>query len=540
MIFIYSNISLPFTESEGAFCAIAKNKMKRAAGSAQFHFYVYKKSVDARRKDDIRFVCSVAAVTNDSISENQIRRIAEAGFKIATPEEAPVVSGNELLAARPLVVGCGPAGMFCALSLAERGYRPIVIDRGGSIESRTAAYRKFCSERVLDTENNIQFGAGGAGTFSDGKLTTRINDPKCSYVLNRLVKFGAPNDITVKAKPHIGTDILQKVVGNIIEKIEDLGGKVILNCRLNSIKKNTDKTVTAHTSKGDIVCGCVVLATGHSARDTYYMLMSSGFNLVSKPFSVGVRIEHLREELDFATYGRFAGDPRLGAAEYNFSDTTGRGVYTFCMCPGGEVIAAATEEGGLVVNGMSRRARDGKNSNSAIAVTVNREDYGDDVVGAIEYQRNLERRAFSAGGNDYSVPVQTVGDFLSGTFGTEPTKVQPSYMGGGSYRVTDLSTELPKYIASELRKGIISFSKKRQGFDAPYAVLSGFETRTSSPIRILRNDDLATEKDDLIYPCGEGAGYAGGITSAAVDGLRVAEKIISRFSVPGDEIQSKF
>ncbi len=532
MTFIYSNISLPFTESEDAFCTIAKNKMKRAAGSAQFHFYLYKKSVDARRKDDIRFVCSVAAVANDSLSENQIRRIIAAGFKAVVPEEKTFVCGNETLQERPLVVGCGPAGMFCALALAERGYRPIVIDRGGSVQARATAYSKFCSERVLDTENNIQFGAGGAGTFSDGKLTTRINDPKCSYVLSKLVKFGAPKDILLKAKPHIGTDILQDVVCNLIKHIEDLGGEVILNCRLDSIKKNSDKTNTAHTSKGDIVCGCIVLATGHSARDTYSMLMSSGFELVAKPFSVGVRIEHLREDLDLATYGKFAGDPRLGAAEYNFSDTTGRGVYTFCMCPGGEVVAAATEHGGLVVNGMSRRSRDGKNSNSAIAVTVNREDYGSSVVGAIEYQRSLERRAFAAGGNDYSVPVQTVGDFLNGTFGTEPTKVQPSYMGGGSYRIANLSAEIPDYIASELKKGIISFSKKRQGFDDPCAVLSGFETRTSSPVRILRNESLTTDKDDLIYPCGEGAGYAGGITSAAVDGLRIAEKIISRFSAP--------
>lgn len=536
MTFIYNNISLPFTEKEESFCAIAKNKMKRAANTAQFHFYIYRKSVDARRKDDIRFVCSVAAVTDDSLSNAQTERIIKAGFKIVWQDEETVDCGNELLSARPLVVGCGPAGMFCALSLAEKGYRPIVIDRGGSVASRTAAYGKFCTERVLDPENNIQFGAGGAGTFSDGKLTTRINDPKCSYVLNRFVEFGAHKDITVKAKPHIGTDVLQNVVTNIIKQIEKLGGNVVLDCRLDSIKRNADKTLTASTSKGDMVCGCVVLATGHSARDTYSMLMSSGFELVSKPFSVGVRIEHLREELDLATYGKYAGDPRLGAAEYNFSDTTGRGVYTFCMCPGGEIVAAATEEGGVVVNGMSRNARNSKNSNSAIAVTVNREDYGSNVVSAIEYQRMLERRAFAAGGSDYSVPIQTVGDFLNGKHGTEPTKVQPSYMGGGCYRVADLSAELPRYISAELKKGIVSFSKKRQGFDAPYAVLLGFETRTSSPVRILRNDNLTTEKNDLIYPCGEGAGYAGGITSAAVDGLRVAEKIISRFSAPGDKI----
>ena len=361
MTFIYSNISLPFTESEESFCSIAKNKMKRAVGTAQFHFYIYKKSVDARRKDDIRFVCSVAAVTNCMLSDGQIRRITDAGFKKADQDEKETVYGSEMLFARPLVVGCGPAGMFCALALAEHGYRPILIDRGGNVESRTAAYSKFCSSRILDTENNIQFGAGGAGTFSDGKLTTRINDSKCSYVLNRLAEFGAPEDIRVKAKPHIGTDVLQKVVNNIIGQIEKLGGKVILNCKLESLKRNTDKTLTAHTSKGDIVCGCLVLATGHSARDTYAMLMQKGFDLVSKPFSVGVRIEHLQKELDIATYGNFAGDPRLGAAEYNFSDTTGRGVYTFCMCPGGEVVAATSENGGVVVNGMSHHARDGRN-----------------------------------------------------------------------------------------------------------------------------------------------------------------------------------
>ena len=340
----------------------------------------------------------------------------------------------------------------------------------------------------------------------------------------------------MKAKPHVGTDRLKTVVGNVIKEIEKRGGEVIMNCRLDGLSKNADGTLTAKTSKGDILAGCAVLATGHSARDTYSMLMSAGYAIEAKPFSVGVRIEHLRDDIDSATYGRFAGDPRLGAAEYNFSDTSGRGVYTFCMCPGGEVVAAATESGGVVVNGMSRMARDGRNSNSAIAVTVRREDYGGGVDNAINYQRTLERAAFEAGGGDFAAPIQTVGDFLSGCVKHEPSRVLPTYMNGNNCKLANIGNILPSYISEELKKGIVSFGKRRRGFDSPDAVLSGLETRTSSPVRILRRDDLTAETDALVYPCGEGAGYAGGITSAAVDGIRVACAVIERFSLPKNKI----
>lgn len=529
MKYLINGISLSFFESDDAFCEIAKSKMKRVVDPAQFHFCVYKKSIDARRRDDIRFVCSVLAQTEIILTQRQTEKLKEVGFKLLEDDFVLPQYGSESLFERPLIVGCGPAGMFCALLLAENGYRPIVIDRGGSVKQRSAAYDKFCREGVLSAETNIQYGAGGAGTFSDGKLTTRINDPRCSYVLSRLRDFGAPEDITVKAKPHIGTDVLQTVVDNVIKKIQMLGGEVRLNCRLDMIKKNADGTLTAVTTSGDIQAGCIVLATGHSARDTYSMLGEKGFKLEPKPFSVGVRIEHLQKDIDRALFGKHAGDARLGKGEYNFSDTTGRGVYTFCMCPGGEVVAAATEQGGVVVNGMSRHARDGRNANSAIAVTVNPEDYGSTVDGAVGYQRALERAAYRAGGGEFTAPIQTVGDFLEGKLINEPTTVQPTYRGG-KCKVADIAELFPQYITNELRKGIRSFGRRLSGFDAPTALLTGVETRTSSPIRIVRNDSLIAVGYERVYPCGEGAGYAGGITSAAVDGIRVATAIMERFA----------
>ncbi len=530
MRYVIGGLSLPYTAETGEFIELAKEHMKRAAPAALFHFGIAKRSVDARKKNDIRIVCSVFAETDEPIDKKTGSRLEAAGFRRADCEIIPPVRGEETLGARPLVVGAGPAGMFAALMLAESGYAPIVIDRGGSVAERAEKASRLRETGELDTETNIQFGAGGAGTFSDGKLTTRISNPLCELVLRRMLEHGAPEDIMTKAKPHIGTDVLRHVVGSILDKIEQLGGEVHLNTRLDRIDKNADATLTARTSRGDISCGCAVIAVGHSARDTYSMLMSSGYVLTPKPFSVGVRIEHLRADIDRALYGDAAGDPRLGAAEYNFSDTRGeRGVYTFCMCPGGEVVAAATEEGGVVVNGMSKRLRDGINSNSAVNVSVFTEDYGNTVEGAIAYQRSLERTAFAAGGGRFYAPVQTVGDFLGGTLTSEPTRVLPSYLGGDRCSVADISRIFPEYITSSLRRGISAFGRRLAGFDAPDAILTGVETRTSAPVRILRNEAGVTDRCDRVYPCGEGAGYAGGIMSAAVDGISVAYKIIERF-----------
>lgn len=534
-IYIIDGIPVSPDKDERDVIGIAASKLRSYgidAGACNLN--VYKKSVDARRRDDIKLVYSVS-VLPEKCTDAVRARFLRMGARAVEIGEIELERGNERLSARPLVVGMGPAGMFCALMLAEHGYKPIIIDRGDSMGDRVAALATFYRTHTLDSESNIQFGAGGAGTFSDGKLLTRINDPKCSYVLETFKRFGAPDDVTVKAKPHIGTDILRRVVDNILNYIGELGGEVIYRCRLEGIEHLSDGTIKAITTKGDLVCGCMVLALGHSARDTYAMLLGKGYNIIPKPISVGVRIEHRRSDIEQALYGRFAGNAALGAAEYALSDTKGeRGVYTFCMCPGGEVVAAASEEGGVVVNGMSCFSRDGINSNSAIAVSVRVDDYekvnGSDVLGAIEFQRKIERLAFAAGGGGYSVPVQTVGDFISGKTGSEPSYVLPTYMNGENFKVADMNDVLPGFVTESLRYGIASFDKKLHGFASETALLSGAETRTSSPLRILRGEDMTALGKNNVYPCGEGAGYAGGITSAAVDGIKVAIAIAARYA----------
>ena len=532
MKLLLQNIILPFYADDGDVISMAAERMRRSgADTRTLHFQLYKKSFDARKKDDIKAVCSVIAEFEENISEKRISEIAKrSGGTVVHEEKIAPEMGNIPMKKSPLVVGMGPAGLFCALMLAEKGYEPVLIDRGDSVFERVQSVDRFYGTGELDTESNIQFGAGGAGTFSDGKLVTRINDSRCAYVLERLHDFGAPDEILTKAKPHVGTDLLRNVVSNMLQRIEALGGKLKYRCRLDDFDIASDGGIVAHTNLGDIDCSVMILAIGHSARDTVSMLMRKGIAVEPKPFSVGVRIEHLKADIDRGLYGEYAGHPKLGAGEYNLSDTKGgRGVYTFCMCPGGEVVAAASENGGVVVNGMSRHARDGVNSNSALAVTVNREDYGNTVMGAIEYQRRLERAAFAAGGENYSAPIQTVGDFLEGRFGSEPGRVMPTYMDGRLTKLSRLDEILPKYITDELRRGISLFGKRLPGFDSRSALLSGVETRTSSPVRIPRNEAMTGIGFDNIYPCGEGAGYAGGITSAAVDGLKVAIEIIKKY-----------
>ncbi len=535
---IIEGISVPVGTPASDVLYKAEQKMKRSgihAGSP--HFRLYKKSVDARKRDDIRLVYSVLGTVSEGGRPLSVEMLTRHGFKPYAESSIHPEKGSTPLPARPLVVGTGPAGLFCAYLLAKEGYRPLLIDRGDNVADRVAAVDRFIHLGVLDTESNVQFGAGGAGTFSDGKLLTRINDPRCGFVLETLRNMGAPEDITLNAKPHVGTDVLRLVVANLLEAITALGGEVMFRCRLDGIKRLSDGTFSAVTTRGEIPCGVIVLAPGHSARDTYAMLLRDGYTVVPKPMSVGVRIEHLRSDMDTMLYGRMAGHPDLGAGEYHLSHTKGeRGVYTFCMCPGGEVVAAASEEETVVVNGMSHRARDLTNSNSAVAVSVFPEDYepvnGSDVLGAIEFQRRIERAAYVAGGRNYDVPVMTVGDFLGGASArslTQPTRVQPSYRGGGHFKTAPLSEVLPPYVLTSLSEGLRAFDKKLPGFAMPEAVLSGAETRTSAPVRILRGEDLCALGHPGIYPCGEGAGYAGGITSAAADGLKVAEAIIAKY-----------
>ena len=528
--YLLTGVSAPFDAPESEIIRIARSKMKRACDrAAGLHFRIYKKSFDARRKNAILQVCTVlVSCEAGAISEEAATR---AGLRPFTEEMPTVTRGSTPLGARPLVVGIGPAGLFAALMLAEQGYRPVIIDRGDCVAERVLATERFRTGGALDTESNIQFGAGGAGTFSDGKLVTRVNDPLCNYVLKRLVEFGAPDEVLTKAKPHVGTDVLRNVVQGVLDRIEALGGEVHYRTCLIDYACGADR-VRVTTSKGEIEAGAVILAIGHSARDTFETLMGHTLVMEPKPFSVGVRAEHLREDIDRALYGDAAGHPALGPAEYALSDTTGnRGVYTFCMCPGGEVVTAASEEGGVVVNGMSYHARDGRNSNAAVAVSVNPADVGGSIRGAIAFQRELERTAFRVGGGDYAAPVETVGDFLNGFRGTEPQRVQPTY-GDGRVRVADLRTVLPPFVAETLAKGLRAFDRRIAGYAAPDAVLTGVETRTSSPLRILRGEARTAVGEDLIYPTGEGAGYAGGITSAALDGLKTALALIARFASP--------
>jgi uncharacterized FAD-dependent dehydrogenase len=534
--FLLGGIRVSVDAAEQDILKKAKDKMKREGFStSSLHFQLFKKSVDARRREEIRFECTVLVRSKDpsiGFTETQLKRVN--GRAMEDSSVLPVL-GKSPLSARPLVVGMGPAGLFAALLLAQNGYAPILIDRGGSIKERELSVKRFRSEGILDTESNIQFGAGGAGTFSDGKLITRIHDPKCSFVLKTFVDFGAPEEILVQAKPHVGTDLLRVVVSNLLCEIQRLGGEVIYNCRMEDFSELADQSLQVLTNQGELHCGAMILAPGHSSRDTYEKLIAKGFAIEQKPISVGVRAEHLQRTIDEALYGRFAGHPNLGHAEYSLSDTRGeRGVYSFCMCPGGEVVAAASEEGGLVVNGMSYHARSNPNANAAVVVSVLPSDIeplnGNPLLGSIAFQRSIERAAYGAGGGNYVAPIMTMGDFLSGKRGSEPSRVLPSYRDG-KVCVSSFDSIFPPFVLEGLRRGFTSFGKRISGYDAPEAILTAAETRTSAPLRILRDaESLQAVGHSGIYPCGEGAGYAGGITSAGVDGIRCALALMERFA----------
>ena len=548
------DIRIPYTAHPREATEKAKKQFMHALGRGKTadvtDAVLYKTSIDARKKPDILRVCTVLLTVEVTARDAESILSRDSKIGIFEKESFDLPQGSEPLDGRPVIVGFGPAGMFCALLLCEAGFAPIIVERGDDVDERAAAVERFYRTRVLDTDSNIQFGAGGAGTFSDGKLVTRIGDPKCTWVLEKFAEYGAPEEILTKAKPHIGTDILLRVVGNIRDDLRARGCEFRFRTTMREIISNEQNGGThasaIRTQDGEIPCGALVLALGHSARDTYKMLYERGILLQPKPFSVGVRIEHLQSALNEAAYGAAARDTLacgavgknilLPPAEYSVShrpkpssdDPDPRGVYSFCMCPGGEVMAAASEAGGVVVNGMSRFARDGRNANAALAVSVRTSDYGDHPMKAIEYQRSLEQKAFLAGGGDYSAPCQTVGDFLRGTCGTEPTTVKPSYMNGG-VRMCDLHTILPTFVTDLLADGIRRFDRQYPGFSSDTALLTGVETRTSAPVRIPRTEQFTADGCDNIYPIGEGAGYAGGITSAAVDGVNAALALLARY-----------
>ena len=529
---LINNIKLPVDASESEAFSVARGIVKRAGLLSYVKEYsVFRRSIDARHKPKIFFVYSIAVIGDfPSIDEGKQKRL---GISLQQPLARPdILIGGERLSAPPVVVGSGPCGLFAALLLAENGYNPVILERGGSVKERHRAVDKFNTSLILDTDTNIQFGAGGAGTFSDGKLVTRINDPLTNFILERFIEFGAPEEIRYIAKPHIGTDVLSQVVDRMLEHICRLGGKILYHTKFLSPKTNNGRLCAVITDKGEIPAGALIIAIGHSARDTYESLLSRRFSIEAKSFSVGMRIEHLAEDIDRAMYGDAAVSQRIGHAEYTLScNTKTRGSYTFCMCPGGVVVAAASEEGGVVVNGMSYNSRSERNSNSAVLTSVFKEDYGGTPMAAIEFQRRIERAAFKAGGGEYAAPIITVGDFLSGECKTQPSRILPSYMSGKNVKISRPESYLPDFVCNGIKSALADFDRKIKGFACADAVLTGAETRSSAPLRILRNNEtrLAIGYNN-IYPAGEGAGYAGGITSAAVDGAKTAIAMMREYT----------
>ncbi len=491
-------------------------------------YKIFKESIDAR-KGTISFVYTVDAEVRN---EDKVMKRSKDICKTPDFWYKQVKEGDQELKNRPVIIGSGPAGIYAALILARRGYKPIVLERGQDVKKRTQSVHEFWKTGKLNTESNVQFGEGGAGTFSDGKLTTRIKDTRCRKVLEEFVEAGAPEEILYSYKPHIGTDILKKVVKNIRETIESFGGEIRFDSKVTDFIIEDGKITSLEINNSEILkADEVVLAIGHSARDTYEILNKRGVKIRQKPFSMGVRIEHPQSLINESQYGKHKDNQRLGVAEYRltYQATNDRAAYTFCMCPGGEVVAAASEANMLATNGMSEYKRDKANANSALLIQVNTDDFGsEDVLAGVEFQRKWERAAFELGGNNYNAPVQLVGDFLNDRASTKIGSVEPSYKP--NVELTDLRKCLPEFVAETMKEAIVEMDKKLKGFAMDDALLVGVETRSSAPIRIERDEEsLESLNTEGLFPCGEGGGYAGGIISGAVDGIKVAEKIIGKY-----------
>lgn len=489
-------------------------------------YRIFKKAIDARKKDAIKWVYTVDLET----TKDQMLLDKKRATKTPKLAYTYVETGEEKLSHRPVVVGSGPCGMFAALILAQMGYKPVVIERGKAVEARVEDVQAFWKEGTFDPKSNVQFGEGGAGTFSDGKLTTQIKNVRCHKVLQELAAAGAPEEITYKNKPHVGTDILQTVVKHIRQEIERLGGEYRFETCLTGFETENGilKAVELNGSERLETEVCV-LAVGHSARDTFEMLYDKAVDIEPKPFSMGMRIEHLQEWVNADQYGDATRSEYLGAAEYKLVHhcENGRAVYTFCMCPGGYVVASASEEEMVVTNGMSEYSRNGRNANSAVLVNIGPEDFGTThPLGGMYLQREFEKLAYTLGGSNYKAPCQTVGDFLANEASTAYGCVVPTYEPG--VHMTNLREALPSFMQDAVSEALVAFGRKMKHFAHPEALLTGFETRSSSPIRIRRHEDYMCNIKG-IYPAGEGAGYAGGITSAGVDGIEVAEAIAKRY-----------
>lgn len=492
---------------------------------------LHKTSVDARH--GITFVSSVYIELTSCAKEQKLSQ-KYPFVKLYNQQSLDVNIGHEKQNGDIVIAGFGPAGMFCALTLCEFGYKPIVLERGAAMDERISAVEGYWNGGRLDPSTNVQFGEGGAGTFSDGKLTTRINDPLCSRVLEKLCEFGAPDEIMIKAKPHIGTDKLRAVVKSLRNRIIELGGTVRFLSPLDKIDLQNGRIHSVSSNGDNTQCAALVLAIGHSAHDTFEMLLKSGIQLVPKPFSVGARIEHLQSDIDNALYGKFAGHPNLPPAEYALSyrdNSKDKAVYTFCMCPGGFVVASASGDGTIVTNGMSNFDRAGTNANSAVLVSVSPDDFGNSPLSGVDFIRGLETKAFEMGtrnGKNGTAPAMLTREFLGNGEGFSLGRVTPTYPLGVSH--SDLKELFPEFVSNFLAEGIKRFDRQIKGFSDSDSILTAIETRSSSPVRIPRSEMFTALNCDNLYPCGEGAGYAGGIMSAAVDGIKTAISIMERFA----------
>ncbi|MBE6828441.1 MAG: hypothetical protein E7514_07550 [Ruminococcaceae bacterium] len=529
-----NEIKLPLDyEDEKRDLTSAVCKMLKISESGIRSVEIFKKSIDSRHKNDIKFVFSVnVCLENENDEENIVSRLGDARIQTAEEYSYEMPECRRVSSLRPVVVGFGPAGMFASLILAKAGLKPLVIERGQTVDKRTASVENFWKERKLNLNSNVQFGEGGAGTFSDGKLTTGIKDRRIREVFKSFVRFGAPEEIMYSALPHIGTDRLKEVVKNLRNEVISLGGEICFDTVLDDIivYNGSVQGVTVWNAvtgkRTDIETDTVILAIGHSARDTVEMLYAKGIPMMQKPFSVGVRIEHRQEMINRSQYGKFCSHPRLRAASYKLAchPKGGRGAYTFCMCPGGTVVCAPSEENTVVTNGMSEYLRDKENANSAVLVGIEPEDFpSEHVLAGMYYQREIEKNAFILGGGDYTAPAQLTGDFLNGKPSVSGGSIVPSCPTGVKY--TDLRTLLPEKTVNVMSEALIKMDRMLEGFAKPDSVLTAPETRSSSPVRILRDEFYQTKIRGL-YPCGEGAGYAGGIVSASVDGIKTAEAVL--------------